>query len=245
MADAGASPSAPPTAARPATASAPPAPAAPSPPATPDKPAAAALEKELAWSEGNDCGKIDGELKRRMRIFNAKLATQKLSIRVVRCHRDAALQRRWHYARFVSWSEAEVKSALRDNTSDQKAKEVRANALRLFKTLEGLKADDEARQRAGEIRDKDFKSNPVLPAEDNCPCGCGWPRSKHVDDPSKAVDINIIEVGTIWDSKVVNSTTTKADKNYDLINKFTEQSSLVWGINFTQIPADPVHWELP
>jgi hypothetical protein len=246
MGGAPASPEAPSRPASPADAGAPSAPAKPHAPSSPDKPdAGAPEEKELEWSAGNECAKVDSELKRRMRIFNAKVAKQGFSVVVVRCHRDPTLQKEWHYARFITWSESEVKSALRNDKSDDEVKKIKANALRLFKALDGLKTDDEARQKAQELR-SNFKSNPVLPGEGNCPCGCGWSISKHVNDPTTAVDINITKPGTVYGvNPVVNSSTAKSDSNYDLINKLTSESVLVWGINFTQIPADPVHWELP
>ena len=60
------------------------------------------------------------------------------------------------------------------------------------------------------------------------------------------MDINITTPGRVYGSNsVVTSQTTKSDPNYEAINKLTSESNLVWGINFTQIPADPVHWELP
>jgi hypothetical protein len=237
-------PSAPSVPAGPPDAGAPTAPAKPSAAASPEKPDAGAATgtKELDWAAGNDCGKVDSELKRRMGIFNAKLTKEKFSIVVTRCHRDALLQKRWHYARFVSWSEASVKRALKNNKSTEDVQKIKANALRLFKDLEGLKTDEEAKAKAAEIRDANFASNPVLPAENNCPCGCGWLHSKHVDDPTRAVDIKIqTPEGRI----LVNSNTTKDDPNYELINKLTSESNLFWGINFTQIPQDPIHWELP
>jgi hypothetical protein len=98
-----------------------------------------------------------------------------------------------------------------------------------------------AKAKAAEIREANFASNPVLPAEDNCPCGRGWLHSKHVDDPTRAVDIRI---QTPDGGVLINSNTTKADPNYELINKLTSECDLFWGINFTQIPQDPIHWEL-
>lgn len=234
----------PPAPGKPPNASVPESPPLPGAPDSPSSPVS--NEKEVDRGKANQCDKVDPELMRKIRIFNAKLDNNgNLYLRLNSCYRPPDKQNEFHYARMITWSASEIKDALKTK-NEEEAKKIQARALQELKKQKGFDSDDEARKKAEEVK-REIGKVPALPGVDNCPCGCGWPRSKHTYDPAKAIDANIYkkEAWYLSDKIIVHSGTSTSDPDYALIDKLTKESGLVWGINFTQIPVDPIHWELP
>lgn len=198
--------------------------------------------KEVDLGSAKDCDKVDETLMYRLKIFNAKLDKHHFYLVLNSCYRSPHRQKELHYARMFTWTESEISTYL--NKTEEEARKIKYKALYAFRALKGLDSINEAQRKIQELA-SEFGTKPVLPGEEPCPCGCGWPRSKHTYEPSKAIDANIYKTSWWSDTKIVHGEMTQSDQNYGLINRLTRESELVWGINFTEIPIDPIHWELP
>jgi len=91
----------------------------------------------------------------------------------------------------ITWTDAEIRTNVKDATTKEKAIQIQKNALEAFKKLKNIHDDNEAKKQAEDIRNKDLDSKPAYAAADNCTCGCGWHRSKHTFNPCMAIDANI------------------------------------------------------
>jgi|GEM_PF-5169052 len=205
---------------------------------------------------------IDGRLVEKVVEFqkwlnNITVGGKPLSMKLNSCYRDQDKQAKMHYARMIRWSIDDIKRyvlvANKDPTG-KVAQQIKQNATKLFIPLEGLPTNA-APQKINEKAKAEYNgSRPVAAWTDNCPCGCGWPRSKHT--LGTAVDANIY----LKDDVIVNANSTPNSSEltqlsdngkslYEEIKQASKDSDLEWGIDWIinnppYLPADAIHWEL-
>jgi len=232
-------------------------------------------EVEIDHSRARNCHKLDPILMQNLIDFNQALKlrqvtrtwkkgrmrnqeTGPLFLRIVSCYRDPDFSQKLHLARIITWGGRGIREQVLDGAGTGEERRIYQNALEEFKKIINESNDQNAIREAKDLQAAEFKSNPVLPGHDNCPCGCCWPRSKHTLDPCKAIDANIkanlnpfyrewqpIIIGTDTFSLNKNPKKPLTQQTINDTNTDTKNSNLFWGYDFVNIPFDPVHWELP
>jgi len=219
----------------------------------------ARFKKEVGDDTNQTCNKLDAKLMQKIIDFNTELKKNNLYIKVTRCYRSQDIQREWHYARMITWSDSQIQTNVRAAANTQeKASEIQRNALALFKELKKITDDLEAIREAQQlVIDKELKQNPVVAVEDDCQCGCRWPRSAHTFDPSLAIDMNIFR--DLWGPDKAHSDARRVAVNsnsrpkqfpeYQTIKNIAQKLGLSWGIDWNvdsspYLPVDAIHFEI-
>ena len=225
------------------------------------------FRNEVEQGDARDCNELEPDLMRRVIDFNKELKAIKLGLsggypprtylylRLVSCYRDSGEQQKMHYARMIDWGPNDIQQHVKSASVLLDAQWIYDRSLKRLGKLVGSSDVTTIKEKAGQILEKKEvgKDIPVLPGVNNCPCDCCWPISKHTLKPAQAIDANVKANADMplkeWRPVIVGSSSSPGSDNltqdlYDKINKATTNNKLIWGINFKQIPVDPIHWEL-
>src|SRR5215467_4222829 len=102
------------------------------------------FKKEIGDDRDHTCNKLDADLMRKFIDFSKELKKKfmdidiELLIVLTRCYRSQDVQKEWHYARMITWSESEIQEKVRAASTKSKASEIKKNALDLFKEIEKI-----------------------------------------------------------------------------------------------------------